>query len=374
MHVFWAYLDSRASIMCLSVCPSIVSFMIPLSLSFSEISRYHYLNISTCRCLTASVPTRPLLLSPPSCLKPLNVSLQEADANSGGASASSGSTGNSGEDRSFIDDGFHALATDAVEGEEGKSSSSPARQRRTSGNPDSTNGNGHDLSAVMHSIDSAAAAAAAEAASSGRATRQASRGGRGRGRGAAAAGDNVNGTREMVDSSVGGQGAGEEEDEEDFGNVELVVTQDGGIIPVAAVVGDGSAAVVAPGSKTPQTRGRGARKDGVGVEVDGDSDDVSTSGTVRSAVTQSGGVDEEGEDQCDDKEEEEDEEEAPLPPDIVLTLADDVLHRVMLFLNPEEIFECRAVSSRWEFPGHEAVFEGLCRRTYLAQVCLCVCV
>ncbi|CAN0440506.1 unnamed protein product, partial [Hapterophycus canaliculatus] len=65
--------------------------------------------------------------------------------------------------------------------------------------------------------------------------------------------------------------------------------------------------------------------------------------------------------------EEEEEEEAPLPPDIMLTLPDDVLHRTMLFLHPEDILECRTVSSRWDFPLHEAVFEGLCRRTYLAQ-------
>ena len=67
-------------------------------------------------------------------------------------------------------------------------------------------------------------------------------------------------------------------------------------------------------------------------------------------------------------EDEEGKEETPLPPDALLTLSDDVLHKTMLFLHPEDIFECRAVSVRWEFPLHEAVFEGLCRRTYLAQV------
>lgn len=59
---------------------------------------------------------------------------------------------------------------------------------------------------------------------------------------------------------------------------------------------------------------------------------------------------------------------APIRRDLMLTLPDDVLHRTMLFLHPEDIFECRAVNSQWTFPQHEAVFEGLCRRTYLAQV------
>ena len=54
--------------------------------------------------------------------------------------------------------------------------------------------------------------------------------------------------------------------------------------------------------------------------------------------------------------------------DAVLTLFDDALHRIMLFLHPEDISECRAVSSQWTFPQHEAVFEGLCRRTYPGQV------
>lgn len=62
------------------------------------------------------------------------------------------------------------------------------------------------------------------------------------------------------------------------------------------------------------------------------------------------------------------EENKLLPPDIVLTLDDDVLHRTMLYVHPEDVLECRAVSSRWDFPAHEAVYEGLCRRTYLAQV------
>ena len=62
---------------------------------------------------------------------------------------------------------------------------------------------------------------------------------------------------------------------------------------------------------------------------------------------------------------------APMRRDLMLTLPDDVLHRTMLFLHPEDIFECRAVNSQWSFPQHEAVFEGLCRRTYLAQVDLC---
>lgn len=58
----------------------------------------------------------------------------------------------------------------------------------------------------------------------------------------------------------------------------------------------------------------------------------------------------------------------PPPFDIMLTLDDDALHRIMLFIHPEDVMECRVVSSRWEFPVHEAVFEGFCRRTYMAQV------
>lgn len=185
---------------------------------------------------------------------------------------------------------------------------------------------------------------------------------------AAAAGDNANDTQGMIGSEEGRE-AGEEEDE-DFGNVELVVTKDGGIIPVAAVaavVGDYVAVAVLE-SENSQTEGRGVRNDGVGVGID-EGGGASAGGIVRSAVSKGQEMDEGEEGEGDAEGEEDEEEEEPPPPDIMLTLADDVLHRIMLFLNPEEIFECRAVSSRWDFPGHEAVFEGLCRRTYLAQVC-----
>lgn len=357
--------------LCISRCPYIF-VAISLSLCLSASPVFHRLlslspplNIS----ISQYLPSTVLFLCPfhPS-LNPPNICLQEVDT-TGGASDPSG-TGKCGEERSFIDAGFHALATDAVEGqEEGDAASPSAGQKLTSRNADDTNGNGHDRSAMMRSIDGAAAAVAAvaaEAASSGRTTHKMSRGGET----AAATGDNANDTQGEI-GSVRGQGEDEEEDEEDFGSVELVVTQDGGIIPVAAatVVGDSSAAGAVLASETSQTMGRGVHNDGVKVAVDGNDGGASAIGNVRSAVTEGGIMNEEEEDEDDGKEE----EETPLPPDIVLTLADDALHRTMLFLHPEEIFECRAVSSRWDFPGHEEVFEGLCRRTYLAQVCLRAC-
>lgn len=195
------------------------------------------------------------------------------------------------------------------------------------------------------------------------------------------------------------------EEDEDFGPVELVVTQDGGIIPVtAAVVEDAAVAAAAAASSAGKRGGQRKTRTGAaghgpasravkgkdapagaagGAAVTAKEKVASTSeseqsvrNTRREAVgggrgdgratgveeCKGGGAKGEGE------EGEREEEETPLPPDALLTLSDDVLHNTMLFLHPEEIFECRAVSSRWEFPFHEAVFEGLCRRTYLAQV------
>ncbi|CAM9514258.1 unnamed protein product [Scytosiphon promiscuus] len=186
----------------------------------------------------------------------LRESRQEADP-PGVASVPSTANSVAEEERSFVDAGFHALATSAV---------SPHRYRRRAAR------RGRDASTT------------------------------------AAENDHVDDKSAKIGiGSAGRPGADREggDDEDDFDDVELIVTQDGGIIPV--------------------------RKSGIG------------KGTTK----------------------------MPLPPDIVLTLPDDVLHRTMLFLHPEDILECRAVSSRWEFPGDEAVFEGLCRRTYLAQVCVC---
>lgn len=105
--------------------------------------------------------------------------------------------------------------------------------------------------------------------------------------------------------------------------------------------------------RTARPDGDGGKEgiDGKGIEKSGEADDASG---VGQASRVEGGVEDE-------------EEEEELPPDIVLTLEDDVLHAIMLYLHPEDVVECRAVSSRWEFPLGEAVFEGLCRRTYLAQ-------
>lgn len=90
---------------------------------------------------------------------------------------------------------------------------------------------------------------------------------------------------------------------------------------------------------------------------------------MKEGVKGEGGEVDAGEKEIDQGEEqhEEGEEEKELPPDIVLTLDDDVLHGTMLYLQPEDIVECRAVSSRWEFPLAEPVFEELCRKTYLTQ-------
>ncbi len=318
--------------------------------------------------------------SPPLALHHPRVSLQEA----GGAPAPNGAGADTGgEERRFVDAGFHALATSAVEAEEERAGAPPPLEERQQQQHASRNTNGahggkgggsgkgrdsHDRSAMMYSVDGVAAAAAAEVvASSGKTSHP-----------------KVAGS--LGEAAAGAGGDEKEEDEEDFGEVELVVTHDGGIIPVAAAAAaaavdgdDVSADGTAPKpEKTPtvQGKGKGARKGGIrdGVEVGGSDDDAAV-GSVRKIAAGKTSVGREkggGGGDHDEEEEEGDgegeEEERPLPPDIMLTLADDVLHRVMLFLNPEDIFECRVVSSRWEFPSHEAVFEGLCRRTYLAQV------
>eukprot|EP00752_Nemacystus_decipiens_P004508 g4116.t1 len=321
----------------------------------------------------------------------LRESVQETRPNGGAAAPSSADGG--GEESSFIDAGFHALGTNAVEGEEAREEGSPAHRPVAGGQPQpspngingtpnaSSNGNsrssGHNRSAMMYSADGMAAAAAAEAtASSGRRNGEVSLGIEGGSRAARQQG-----------------GEEEDEDEEDFGEVELVVTQDGGVIPVpAAAAATATAVGAAPSTGAAEslelkaapvikTVGRDARKDGVRGMARGEKDSTATAAAAATAAPAAGnswkgatgraGGGEEGEERADgqdgEEEEEEEEEEAAPPPDIMLTLADDVLHRVMLFLNPEDIFECRAVNSRWEFPSHEAVFEGLCRRTYLAQ-------
>lgn len=90
---------------------------------------------------------------------------------------------------------------------------------------------------------------------------------------------------------------------------------------------------------------------------------------IREGVKGKGGEVDAGEKEGGQGEEEQEggEDEKELPPDIVLTLDDDVLHGTMLYLQPEDIVECRAVSSRWGFPLAESVYEELCRRTYLTQ-------
>eukprot|EP00903_Cladosiphon_okamuranus_P009822 g9335.t1 len=333
----------------------------------------------------------------------LRESEQETGAN--GGAAASGNMGDGGEERSFIDAGFHALGTSAVEGEEGQEERRPTH-RPTKGQQQqsphnagnaaggsSSSSSSHNQSAMMYSVDAAAAAAAA--ASSGRIHTVSSVGGEGSSSAAGRQGGDAGGEEDV------------EEDEEGFGDVELVVTQDGGIIPVSAAEAETAAAAAATtttavGFASPfvgsaesleseapmvQKSGRKARKSGVGGRVEGKDGGAAAAaaggggggrasaaaGHARKGAPGEGAGGEGAGGQAVEQgefaegEEEEEEEEAPLPPDIVLTLADDVLHRVMLFLNPEEILECRAVNSRWEFPSHEAVFEGLCRRTYLAQ-------
>ncbi|CAN0527676.1 unnamed protein product [Ectocarpus sp. 12 AP-2014] len=233
-------------------------------------------------------------------------------------------SGREGDEASFVDTGFHALATNAVEGEEGEGE--------------------------------AAAAADTEAASS---RGQQPIGGSSAASAGAAAGDGSTAAQEGED--------GEVEEEEDYGDVELVVTQDGGVIPVAAgAVGDGSSA--AGVQETPAEEEEEEEKEEHdhklakkayegGVRVGVAKEDVGAAADAADHVPKNAMA----------MDEEQGEEVTPLPPDIVLTLPDDILHRTMLFLNPEDIFECRAVSSRWSFPGHENVYEGLCRRTYLAQ-------
>lgn len=162
---------------------------------------------------------------------------------------------------------------------------------------------------------------------------------------------------------------GEVEEEEDYGDVEIVVTQDGGIIPIAAgAVGDSSAAAgraqETPAEEEEEDHDHKLAKKAYegGIRVGVAKEDVGAAADAADHVPKNATA----------MDEEQGEEVTPLPPDIVLTLPDDILHRTMLFLNPEDIFECRAVSSRWSFPGHENVYEGLCRRTYLAQVPACV--
>ena len=366
------------------------SFLRSLSLSLSFSHDTPAPRLRPFSVMLASPPPSSL---PPSLLPFTYFSRQETGAVGGAAARSSADDGP--EEINFIDAGFHALGTNAVEGEEGQQEGQlahhpaagghqqqqqplPPPRNNVNGTPNgSSSGNtssSHDRSAMMYSVDGAAAAAAASA-SSGRKIHKVSVG---------AGGSSAAGPQE---------GDEEDEDEEEFGGVELVVTQDGGIIPVpaaeaaaaaaaaaTATVGDASSvgATESLESEAPITHvvGRDARKVGARGRVDGKDgaaaggDDAAPAavGNVRKGATGQGVGGEEGEGRADGQEEEGEEEEAPLPPDIMLTLADDVLHRVMLFLNPEEIFECRAVNSRWEFPGHEAVFEGLCRRTYLAQV------
>ncbi|CAN0428065.1 unnamed protein product, partial [Ectocarpus sp. 8 AP-2014] len=132
----------------------------------------------------------------------LQEALRESRRDGGpvGVASSLEGSGREEDEASFVDTGFHALATNAVEGEEGEGE--------------------------------AAAAADTEAASS---RGQQPTGGSSAAAAGATAGDGSTAAQEEKD--------GEVEEEEDYGDVELVVTQDGGIIPVAAgAVSDGSAA------------------------------------------------------------------------------------------------------------------------------------
>lgn len=231
------------------------------------------------------------------------------------------------------------------------------------------------------------------------------------------------------------------EDDEDFGEVELVVTEDGGIIPVVSGAVTAAAAAAVAAATATRTRTEAYNGEGVSAIADrrgsarcrlseggvwGESKvDFANRAVKRSAVVgaratvvvhgtavtdnsdgasvttenrvpalseadhgavslrddgargpadtdvEGGGervegVNEAGDEAAEGREEGEEEEEE-LPFDILLTLDDDVLHGTMLYLHPEDLVECRVVSSRWKFPLGEAVFEGLCRRTYLAQ-------
>lgn len=207
----------------------------------------------------------------------------------------------------------------------------------------------------------------------------------------------------------------EVEEDEDFGDEELVVTQDGGVIPMKFAVGsvgkgegqtmaamtksrprgsEGSATPEAGGGHGRKRGGRrkqrsGTRRSGAAAAVAVASTSVPGDDQLRKKKIRderleaqhgiaiadtvvSGGVTDAGKREADGDDRGKVAAVAPMRPDLMLTLPDDVLHRTMLFLHPEDIFECRAVNSQWSFPQHEAVFEGLCRRTYLAQVDLCL--
>ncbi|CAM9548484.1 unnamed protein product [Ectocarpus sp. 4 AP-2014] len=253
----------------------------------------------------------------------LQEALRESRQDGGpvGVASTLGGSGREDDEASFVDTGFHALATNAVEGEEAEGGAVAAADTEAS-------------SSCGQPIGRSSAASAG-----------------------ATAGDGSTAAQEGED--------GEVEEEEDYGDVELVVTQDGGVIPVAAgAVGDGPAAAgLAQGTPAEEEEeekhdhklAKKAYEGGVRVGVE--AEDVGAVADAADHVPKNATA----------MDEEQGEEVTPLPPDIVLTLPDDILHRTMLFLNPEDIFECRAVSSRWSFPGHENVFEGLCRRTYLAQ-------
>lgn len=302
-------------------------------------------------------------------------------------------------EENFIDTGFHALATTTVEGEVS------SEQQRDNHDSTSTSTTSSRNASGLHSNITAGRARAAESYAGGTV-------------GNAGIHDNDN-----DNDGEDGQGDLEVEEEEDFGEVELVVTQDGGVVPVTSAVetkpaavdlSAGTTAALVTASATPGGK-RGARcktresaEQGLvrravkgkatavaavaGVMTVGAADARESSkasslemdqprrkvcegrvGVDDGAVCAREGVkDEVGGQGGGGVGRGEEEAIVSLAPDVVLTLSDDVLHRTMLFLHPEDILECRAVSSRWEFPGHEAVFEGLCRRTYLAQVC-CVC-
>ncbi|CBN79375.1 conserved unknown protein [Ectocarpus siliculosus] len=253
----------------------------------------------------------------------LQEALRESRQDGGpvGVASSLEGSGREDDEASFVDTGFHALATNAVEGEEGEGEAAAAADNEAAS------------SLGQQPIGGSSAAAAG-----------------------ATAGDGSTTAQEEEDREV--------EEEEDYGDVELVVTQDGGIIPVATgAVGDGSAATdraqETPAEEEEEEHDHKLAKKAYegGVRVGVAKEDVGAAAADNEHLPKIATA----------MDEEQGEEVTPLPPDIVLTMPDDILHRTMLFLNPEDIFECRAVSSRWSFPGHENVYEGLCRRTYLAQ-------
>ncbi|CAM9535837.1 unnamed protein product [Ascophyllum nodosum] len=153
----------------------------------------------------------------------------------------------------------------------------------------------------------------------------------------------------------------------DYGDHEVVITRDGGVNPVTLEIERAGTSAAGAGTAL----GSAAAMSAAGRRRADESTTLEAAWRGRSKESvadegQGGKGDNEGE----GREGLEGQEKVASPrrrKDAVLTLFDDALHRIMLFLHPEDISECRAVSSQWTFPQHEAVFEGLCRRTYPGQ-------